>query len=114
MSTEIFEETSERLIEPQVWPPEASDQVSEPLVSELVSHDRGNEDLVVDVGIFRIIQQVGFPKKTSLTLENIVVNLLLEIVNQKIIENESLDNLGCSSKFTHKFSLSCMFIDSWW
>lgn len=70
MSTEVFEEASKRLVKPQVGPPEAGDQVAEPLVSKLVSHDGGDKDLVVEVGVIRVVKQVGFSGKQELILES--------------------------------------------
>lgn len=58
MGSKVFEEAGKRLVEPEVTPPEAGDEVTKPFVSELVSHDGSNEVLIVLVGMFRVVQQV--------------------------------------------------------
>lgn len=63
MSAEIFKETGKRLIQPKVTPPEASDEVSEPLVSHLVSNYGCNEDFIDKICICIIVQKVCLPVK---------------------------------------------------
>lgn len=63
MSREILEETSEGLVEPEVAPPEASYEVSEPFVGHFVRDDGGYEDLVLQVSVLFVVQQISFPVK---------------------------------------------------
>lgn len=55
VSTKIFVETRERLIQPQVAPPETSDQITEPFVGQLVRHDSGDENLIDYICVVLII-----------------------------------------------------------
>lgn len=76
MSAEIFEKTGERFVEPQVTPPETSDQVTEPFMSELVRHNRSDVDFVEHVSVLRVVQEVGF-SVINITIINRRIKLIL-------------------------------------
>lgn len=60
MSCKVFKVAGERFIQPQIAPPEASDQVSEPFMSKLVSKDGSNEDFAIQVCVGWVVQKISF------------------------------------------------------
>lgn len=61
MSSEVLIEGGKSLVQPQVAPPKAGDQIPEPLVRELVRHDGGCAQLSREACVLLVEQQVRFP-----------------------------------------------------
>lgn len=60
VSKEILVVSSKTFVQPEHVPPVASDEVTEPHVSDFVGENVSDDVLEVTVSVFFIVQQIGF------------------------------------------------------
>ena len=58
---DVFHHVGKALVEPEIVPPLHRNQVTKPLVSQLVGNDGGDQLFHVERGVVGVKQEVGFP-----------------------------------------------------